>query len=126
MFTALLESWHHGRGFSSQVAVVCDSDEWLQVFMDSSFSSRQFSPSWEAAAEGFAGLPVALWRLRLVRGESEYLVVKLLAASGSSARIAISELPLLFIVPPDCTHIGCVLRYVHCGFLSTRFCAECE
>lgn len=88
-----------------------------QVFMDSSISSRQFSPSWEAAAEGFAGLPVALWRLRLVRGDAEYLVMKLLAASGSGSRVAMSELPLLFIVPPDCTHADCIRRYVSTTYM---------
>lgn len=82
----------------------------LQVFMDSSMASRQFSEAWEAVAEGLEGLPVQLWRLRLGRGEAEHLVRRLLAGSGSSARLAMSELPLLFVVPPDCTYVGCISR----------------
>ena len=78
--------------------------------MESSMASRQFSESWEAAAEGLEGLPVLLWRLRLGRGDAEILVRKLLQASGSSARLAMSELPLLFVVPPDCTHVRCIGR----------------
>jgi hypothetical protein len=81
-----------------------------QVFMDSSLSSRQFSASWEAAAEDLEGLPVQLLRLRLMRGEAEHLVMKLLAASGSSSRLLMTELPLLFVVPADCMHAGCVYR----------------
>ena len=82
----------------------------VQVFMDSSMASRQFSTAWEAVAESLEGMPVLLWRLRLVRGDAERLVVNLLEASGSGARLAMSELPLLFVVPPDCMHVSCISR----------------